>query len=69
MNIRKIMTGLLICLSMSLMSGCASYGVKSSAVCFPAFDLTDEKVYELNKHNRAKIYAIECLCVKDKKCE
>ncbi|XTP69523.1 hypothetical protein Dip518_001495 [Parelusimicrobium proximum] len=51
------------------MSGCASYGVKSSAVCFPAFDLTDEKVYELNKHNRAKIYAIECLCVKDKKCE
>lgn len=60
---RIILMPLLMVVITSLMSGCASYPVSDNrAVCFPHFDLADEAVYGLNKHNKAKIYAIECLC-------
>lgn len=61
----------LLCLIMSVMSGCAASSPRSSAaVCFPPWDFADPAITELNASNWGKVTGIACLCEpKNKACK
>lgn len=53
----------LLCLVMSVMSGCAaSFPRSSAAVCFPPWDFADPAIMELNASNWGKVVGIACMC-------
>jgi hypothetical protein len=56
----KVLTRVLICLLMSVMSGCAAGPTRSSeVVCFPPFDRKDPALVQLNTLNWIKVVGIE----------
>ena len=61
----------LLCLIMSVMSGCSVLPAKANkTVCFPPWDFADPTIMKLNASNWGKVVGIACLCEpKNKACK
>ena len=65
---RKVLSVALLCLIMSVTSGCVASSQRSSAaVCFPPWDFADPAIMELNASNWGKVVGTACLCEPDNK--